>query len=521
MLHYLQQRQREEADPGVEVPCTVDLRHALQGLFDQAGVPDIARSGVPIAWPDLAHGYVDDVDFGNPETPSVVTTMKGAGGYACTVGELHRWVHALEDGTVLPNELTTAMFTDHVAPDHPHRGYGYGWEILETIRGTPVIRHGGTYNGFNAEVRRYPEEGKSIVFLSNTMSLGREMRDAVVNQIALLMMERDVPRPPAALAWNDAEATRCAGRYRTDEDTTFAVRATADRLLVEAAEQSAIDILYPVDGSSEDLTFTTGGEIMARNGAAFARIAPDGSVQAFNTMSALPATTLGLRWTPGGNLMTASQTTNEILEIAPTGAVTQFLGGLGIPNGIFVALDGNVFFSDFTAPRAAWADPTGTMVTDLAVGGADAPQTNGIIYDPDRNYVYYVSYGPGILWRVDVTDLANPGAPENLLTIASEGGGDQVGLDGIAMDECGNLYIVDQNQGDPGSLYRVQLDEMGDLVGGEELLVDVFPDGVANAVFAQGAAWAAYDTSLFLVGLPGRIFIVDVGVAGAPTPVGG
>ncbi|MEM7154256.1 MAG: hypothetical protein AAF799_15530 [Myxococcota bacterium] len=308
----------------------------------------------------------------------------------------------------------------------------------------------------------------------------------------------------------------------TDEGTTTGAVDACDNL--PAPPLMVDEFMFngtPLDGSSEDLTFTTGGEIMARNGDAFARIAPDGTVQPFNTMTALPATTLGLRWSPTGTLITASQTTNEILEIQNTGAVAQLVGGLNIPNGIFIANDGNVFFTEFNGARAAWTDAAGAMVTDLGLGGAEAPQANGIIYDPDRNYVYYVSYGPGILWRVDVTDLANPGAPQNMLTIASEGGGDQVGLDGIAMDECGNLYIVDQNQGDPGSLYRVQLDEMGDLVGGEELLVETFPDGAANVVFAQGAAWAAYETSVFVIGLPGRIFTVDVGVAGAPTPIGG
>jgi hypothetical protein len=131
-----------------------------------------------------------------------------------------------------------------------------------------------------------------------------------------------------------------------------------------------------------------------------------------------------------------------------------------------------------------------------------------------------VAYGPGLVMRVDVTDLANPGLPQLVATIVSEGGVDQVGLDGLSMDECGNLYIVDQNQGDPGSLYRLILDDAGDVVGAPQLLVDVFPDGVANAQFAQGPGWEAFATTLFVVGLPGRIFMVDVGVAGAPTAAG-
>lgn len=277
----------------------------------------------------------------------------------------------------------------------------------------------------------------------------------------------------------------------------------------------------PLDGNAEDMTFSSVGSIIVRNGADLVQISPAGTVTNIPTMVALPDT-LGLRWRADGNIVANSLTTNEILLIEPTGAVSQLWGGLNIPNGIYPSVDGNyIFFTDFTIPQAAYIDNAGTMLTELGLGGVEAPQANGIIYDPDRDFVYYVSYGPGILWRVDVTDLANPGDPQNILTIGPTAMGDLVGLDGLAMDACGNLYIVDQNQGAPGSLFRVELDVAGDPVGAAELLVETFPDGVANAVFGQGPGWEAYDTTLFVVGLPGRIFMVDVGVPGAPTAVTG
>ena len=273
-------------------------------------------------------------------------------------------------------------------------------------------------------------------------------------------------------------------------------------------------------GNAEDMTFTDLGVIVVRDGAELVQVSPTGTVTPIPTTIALPDT-LGLRWTTAGTIVTASSTTGELLQIAGDGTVTTLWSGLGIPNGIFAALDGNLFFTDFTGALAAYLDPAGTTLTELGAGGDEAPQANGILYDPDRDFVYYVSYGPGLVMRVDVTDLGNPGPPELIATIASEGGADQVGLDGVAMDACGNLYIVDQNQGDPGALYRLELDAAGDPVGAPELLVEAFPDGVANAVFAQGPGWEAFDTTLFVVGLPGRIFMVDVGVVGAPTPAGG
>lgn len=275
----------------------------------------------------------------------------------------------------------------------------------------------------------------------------------------------------------------------------------------------------PLDDNAEDMTFSSLGSIIVRNGADLVQISPAGNVTTIPTMVALPDT-LGLRWTNDGNIVAAAFS-GELLLIEPSGAVSQLWGGLAIPNGVYPAIDGNIFFTDFSIPEAAFIDGAGTMITELGVGGVVAPQANGIVYDPDRNFVYYVSYGQGILWRVDVTDLGNPGMPQNILMIGPTSMGDQVGLDGMAMDACGNLYIVDQNQGAPGSLFRVELDAAGAPIGGAELLVEAFPDGVANAVFGQGPGWEAYDTTLFLVGLPGRIFMVDVGVPGAPTAVTG
>lgn len=319
---------------------------------------------------------------------------------------------------------------------------------------------------------------------------------------------------------NTSESTTSSGESSSDGATTEPVDPCMDVPMGPFAVQEFMFTGTPLDGNSEDLTFSSVGAIITRNGNDLVQISPAGVVTPIATDIALPAT-YGLRWTAAGNVVTASGTTGEILQITPAGAVTPFWSGLAIPNAVYPAPDGNLFFTDYLGALAAWIDPAGTTLTELGAGGDEAPQANGIIYDPDRSFVYYVTYGPGVVFRVDVTDLDNPGAPVAIATITSEGGADQVGLDGVAMDECGNLYIIDQNQGAPGSLYRLFLDAAGDVVGAPQLMVESFPDGVANPVFAQGPGWEAFDTYLFAVGLPGRIFMLDVGVAGAPTAAGG
>jgi len=272
----------------------------------------------------------------------------------------------------------------------------------------------------------------------------------------------------------------------------------------------------PLDGNSEDMTFTSNGEIVARDGDDLVRISAAGTVTPFVTATALPDT-LGLRWSPSGTVVTATIGTGELLELDNDGTVTTLWPGLTLPNGVFIGLDGTVFLTDFLDDLVAYVDPSGASLVTLASGGATASQANGVLFDPVHEVVYYNTYGDGEIYRVDLTDPANPGPPQLLATIVSEGVGDGVGLDGLAMDTCGNLYIVDQNQGDPGSLYRLSLDDAGDPLAPPELLAE-FPENVANVVFAQGPGWDAYATHLFAVGVPGHIYVVDVGIGGAPTP---
>jgi len=319
---------------------------------------------------------------------------------------------------------------------------------------------------------------------------------------------------------NPSSSSSSSEGESTDDATTGPVGPCLDLPLGPLAVEEFMFTGSPLDGNSEDLTFSTVGAIITRNGPDLVQISPAGVVTPIATDMALP-NTYGLRWTAAGNVVAASASTGEILQITPGGTVTALWSGLGIPNAVYPALDGNLFFTDYTGALAAWIDPAGTMLTEIGSGGDEAPEANGIVYDPDRDFVFYVTYGPGAIFRVDVTDLDNPGVPQTIATITSEGGGDMVGLDGLAMDECGNLYIIDQNQGAPGSLYRLLLDGAGAVVGAPQLLVEEFPDGVANPVFAQGPGWESFDTTLFAIGLPGRIFLVDVGVSGAPTAAGG
>lgn len=85
---------------------------------------------------------------------------RGPGGIATTVGDLYRWIRALEADLVLEPESKARMFTPHVGDE------GYGWHVLETDRGR-LVRRGGGLPGYESSLRWYLGEEVVIIFAIN------------------------------------------------------------------------------------------------------------------------------------------------------------------------------------------------------------------------------------------------------------------------------------------------------------------------------------------------------------------
>jgi sugar lactone lactonase YvrE len=128
--------------------------------------------------------------------------------------------------------------------------------------------------------------------------------------------------------------------------------------------------------------------------------------------------------------------------------------------------------------------------TTIAMGG-DAAAANGVVYDPDRGLLFYTKYQAGQMRRVAIDEQGDPGAPELVVEIPA------TSLDGLVMDACGYLYVVNQG-GD--ELYRVLLDAAGASTD-QPSPIALFPSNVANAQFGVGAGFD--DHTLYVAGNPG------------------
>lgn len=94
-------------------------------------------------------------------------SVYAAGGLRSTADDLLLWDQALHTGKLLSPESMAAMFTDH------GHGYGFG-SFIETRQGHRLWDHGGNVAGFSCAFEYYPDEGLSVIVLTNIEGKGSE-----------------------------------------------------------------------------------------------------------------------------------------------------------------------------------------------------------------------------------------------------------------------------------------------------------------------------------------------------------
>lgn len=94
------------------------------------------------------------------------TTLYSSGGIQSTVDDMYRWNRALVSGKLLRRETLRLAQTPQLLTNGSYTNYGFGW-YLETLQGSPTIRHGGLVEGFTSETLFLPKEDVFVVMLLN------------------------------------------------------------------------------------------------------------------------------------------------------------------------------------------------------------------------------------------------------------------------------------------------------------------------------------------------------------------
>lgn len=184
-----------------------------ENLWKPAGM---ARTGYRLQEKGaLARGvYNEGEDWGTPLDKAWAPdgpwwNLRGNGGVLSTTGDLYKWHQALEGEAILSQEAKAKMFTPHVPEDEEGSShYGYGWAIFKTQRNTSLIAHNGGNGIFNADFRRYVDDGVVLIIGSNR----QDFRSIpAVGPITRLIFNADYSAPPAVVRMESS--SRHAGSY--------------------------------------------------------------------------------------------------------------------------------------------------------------------------------------------------------------------------------------------------------------------------------------------------------------------
>lgn len=267
---------------------------------------------------------------------------------------------------------------------------------------------------------------------------------------------------------------------------------------------------------SEDLAMNGEDFFVVREGNILTEIHDGAVTMPYDLDAPLGGTTLGLRFRADGDLLAAQYDSGELLLIHPDGSVDPFFDMLEGPNGIYPDADGNVWVTEYAGQRVRRIDPDGNDDTVITQGMATASGANGIVYDDLRQIVFWTKYDDSELWSAPIGDDGTPGAPAMVTDLEGHS-------DGLALDICGNVYVVDEGGGvmNVSRIDRVFLDANGDFVEIEELAGSGDITGaVANVQFAYGDGFA-YGEAIYAIGVPGSLYVLDIQMTGHPIAASG
>lgn len=295
-------------------------------------------------------------------------------------------------------------------------------------------------------------------------------------------------------------------------------------LLAQTAEEKATATVkepaFPVTptlfidqfSASEGLTFNARGELFIGANRAVWLIQPDGAAKKLTEVYLhLGQAGIGERdilaadFGPTNVFNDGPNDDGIVWRITPEGEKRAVAKGIADPNFILVCKDGSYLVSDDGTDKIYLVTPEG----EVSVWTDKIDYPNGLAFSLDESELYvaqiFKQLDPIIpddrVWALSIKDGQPAGEPR---VIGTTGEG---GLDGLALDEHGRIFIADNGA---GKIFRLDPDS------GEIVLIAEGMTAVASLVFGEGDfdRHALYATSTRRGG--GKIWKIDVGVKGAP-----
>jgi CubicO group peptidase (beta-lactamase class C family) len=133
--------------------------------------------------------------------------IQGPGGIHTTVEDFGRWLNNYDTATVGGRDIIQAMTTpttlNNALPARSGPGMAYAIGLtVGTLRGLPVVAHGGSWGGFRGHFLRFPDQRFAVATFCNLTTSGPDSLAAKVAAIYL----GDRMQPDTSAAWTVALA---------------------------------------------------------------------------------------------------------------------------------------------------------------------------------------------------------------------------------------------------------------------------------------------------------------------------
>ncbi|HZV65404.1 MAG TPA: serine hydrolase [Telluria sp.] len=209
-------------------------------IFVPLGMRQTAYEGYERSPVHRAAGYMRSADAYVPNAPLSMSQPYSAGGLVSTVDDLARWDAAISAGKLLKPASWKRAFTPYKLADGSSTGYGYGWE-LGTLRGLPVIAHGGRINGYLTYAMRMPEQKLFVAVLENADS-GLVYPESVARKAAAIAIGK--PFAEHKTIPLDAKALEVlTGEYKIDAANSYTIRVHQGELMLQRTGRPARRLL--------------------------------------------------------------------------------------------------------------------------------------------------------------------------------------------------------------------------------------------------------------------------------------
>ncbi|HET6511603.1 MAG TPA: serine hydrolase domain-containing protein [Candidatus Kapabacteria bacterium] len=210
-------------------------------FFTPLGMSETGFVSESSRWTHGPHSYSDGNDEGPLSGWQEGAEFAGAGNVISTIGDMYKWETALSTSKVLPDTSRAKLFTAHIATQGKN-GYGYGWNVNQTIRNTRIVAHAGDLGGYNSDFRRYIDEGYTIIFLSNAREGGRGYRDAAMNPTSLMLTGANLPVAPKMISLSSVAVNELQGTYSKGV-AQLRLRSRDGIFQLNAPDQAAMELV--------------------------------------------------------------------------------------------------------------------------------------------------------------------------------------------------------------------------------------------------------------------------------------